>query len=217
MKKMNAAAASLMKDSFRKILFSNPVLVGGMVVGEIIIGATSLQNAGALSVTFAIVTIPVLLLAPLIAYFVPKTWRILCYALVSMSMLFTAQAAVAPISPTIFDSLGIYLPLLALNTVVVAYSRLISEEKGVVFNLLDGICFSLGFLIVAVLIGGLRELFGSGTLWGYEILQRKASALKLPFSGFLIAGFLAAAVEGLRILFHAKPYEHFSGGKEDQK
>jgi len=132
-------------------------------------------------------------------------------------MLFTAQAAVAPISPTIFDSLGIYLPLLALNTVVVAYSRLISEEKSAVFNLLDGVCFSLGFLIVAALIGGARELLGNGSLWGYAILQRKASALALPFSGFLIAGFLAAGIEGLRILFHAKPYEHFSGGKEDQK
>lgn len=217
MKKMDPATASLFSESFRKILFSNPVLVGGMVLGEIVIGATSLQNAVALSVTFAIVTIPVLLLAPLVAHFVPKTWRILCYALVSMSMLFTAQAAVAPISPTIFDSLGIYLPLLALNTVVVAYSRLISEEKSAAFNLLDGVCFSLGFLIVAVLIGGIRELFGSGTLWGHVILQRKASALKLPFAGFLLAGFLAAGIEGLRILFHAKPYEHFSGGKEDQK
>jgi hypothetical protein len=161
MKKMNAATVSLMNDSFRKILFSNPVLVGGMVVGEIIIGATSLQNAIALSITFAIVTIPVLLLAPLIAYFVPKTWRILCYALVSMSMLFIGAGRGR--HPSLRRSSIPSASICRCSRSTRSSSLFPPDLRGEGRRLqsVGRHLLQPRFLIVAVLIGGIRELFGT--------------------------------------------------------
>ena len=108
------------KDSLAHIFFSNPVLVGGLVIGQLAAGDTSLQTGAALAVTFLFVTIPVLVFAAAVGKYLPRWLRIVTYMLISGGMLFPAYIACSGISATVFDSVGIYLPLLGVSTMPTA-------------------------------------------------------------------------------------------------
>ncbi len=198
-------------DSLDFVLFSNPILVGGLVIGQLAAAATSLQNGVALTITFLFVTLPVLVFSSAFGKRIPKWSRIIVYMLVSAIMLFPSYLVCRSISSTILDSVGIYLPLLAVSTVPATYSTKFSENKKVPAAILDGIFLSVGFGLVAVILGGARELFGSGSLWGVKLMQSTFPAVELPFWGFILLGFMAAGVEALRSplkkLNHALPHD----------
>ena len=71
------------KKSLEYIFFKNPVLVLGLVIGQLAAGDISLQNAAALSVTFFFITVPVMLFASTIGKKIPAGINVVCYALLS--------------------------------------------------------------------------------------------------------------------------------------
>ena len=88
---------------------------------------------------------------------------------------------------------GIFLPLLVANSLIVvkSESRFHKHNKG--YMAVDVFSHTVGFFIVIVLIGLIREFFGSGTLFGVSVNQWVvAPALLMPFSGFILVGLLAA-------------------------
>lgn len=188
------------KESPAFIFFSNPVLVGGLVIGQLAAGDVSLQTGAALALTFCCVTIPVLLFAAALGKYLPKVLRLVCYMLVSAGMLFPAYQVCTAISGTLADTVGIYMPLLAVTTIPVAYSAKFSEKHTVGVAVMDGLCLSAGFGAVAILLGAIRELFGSGSLWGIKILSNGFSAFNMPFWGFILLGFMAAGISGIKAL-----------------
>ena len=204
------------KDSLAHSFFSNPVLVGGLVIGQLAAGDTSLQTGAALAVTFLFVTIPVLVFAAAVGKYLPRWLRIVTYMLISGGMLFPAYIACSGISATVFDSVGIYLPLLAVSTIPTAYSVKYSEKHNVLKALLDGIALSAGFGIVSIILGAGREFFGYGTLWGIKISENSFPAIRLPFWGFILLGFMAAGIGAVRILCKKPEYAHFGNVKEDE-
>lgn len=204
------------KDSFAHVFFSNPVLVGGLVIGQLAAGDTSLQTGVALTVTFLLVTVPVLVFAAAAGKYLPRWSRIVAYMLISGGMLFPAYLICGKIAPMVFDSVGIYLPLLAVSTIPTAYSVKYSEKHDVLKALLDGIALFLGFGLVAVILGAAREFFAYGTLWGAKIAGNSFPAVQLPFWGFILLGFMAAGVGAVRTLFNKPEYAHFGNVKEDE-
>ena len=195
-----------LRESLSHVLFSNPVLVGGLVLGQLAAGATSLQNGVALTVTFLFVTLPVLVFAAAFGRSLPKWSRVAVYMLLSTAMLYPSYLVCKNISATVLDSVGIYLPILAVSTIPSVYSARFSEKHNVMKAVTDGLCLTLGFGVVAVLLGILRELLGSGTLWNVKVTEATFPSLKLPFWGFILIGFMAAAVAGLRTVLNVPDY-----------
>lgn len=194
------------KSSLDYVFLSNPVLVGGLVIGQLAAGATTLQNGVALTITFLFVTLPVLIFAAACGKYLPRWSKIIVYMLISGAMLFPAYLVCRSISPTVLDSVGVYMPLLAVSTVPAVYSARFSEKHRVTRAVLDGVFLSLGFGLVAVVLGGVRELFGNGSLWGVKLTQHTFPALSLPFWGFIILGFMAAGISGIRIVLKKPDY-----------
>ena len=95
--------------------------------------------------------------------------------------------------------LGIYLPLLVTNSLIVQKSETRfrkAPSKGKM--VLDLLLQMVGFTIVACLVGAIRELLGRGTLWGYQIGMEIAPAVLLPFAGFMMIAFLSAIVNRIK-------------------
>ena len=182
------------KESRAYIFFKNPVLVLGLVIGQLAAGDTTLQNGVALSVTYFLVTVPVLVFASVFGKKLPQWLRVVCYALVSTVMLVPAYFICGSFSATIFDSLGIYPVLLAVSTVPIVYSSKIAENSEPLSALMNGIGISLGFALTAIILGAAREFFGSGSLWGFKLADAVYPAVRLPFWGFILLGFMAAIV-----------------------
>lgn len=201
-----------LKESLAYIFSKNPVLVLGLVIGQLAAGDTTLQNGAALSVTYFFIVVPVLVFASVIGKKLPEWLRPVCYAVLSAVMLVPAYFICGAFSATIYDAMGIYPALLAVSTVPIVYSSKFAEKQNPVSALMHGICISLGFAATALVLGAAREFFGSGSLWGFKVAEASFSAAKLPFWGFILLGFMAAIVNLIKDL--VRKSEDNSAGEE---
>lgn len=204
-----------LKESLAYLFFKNPVLVLGLVIGQLAAGDTSLQAGAALFVTYFFIVVPVLVFASVIGKKLPDWLRPVCYALVSAVMLIPAYFICGTFSATIYDSLGIYPALLAVSTVPIVYSSKIAEKQDPLSALVNGLCIAFGFGFTALILGAAREFFGSGSLWGFKIAEASFPAVKLPFWGFILLGFMAAIVNLIKE-FIRKPAAASEGEEEKE-
>lgn len=189
---------SAFKESSAYLFTKNPVLVLGLVIGQLAAGVSNLQNAAALSVTYFFVVSGVLVFASLFGKKLPGWLKVVLYAIVGSLMLVPSYFISAGISATIFDSVGIYPALLAVSTVPIVYSEKIAENKKPLSALVNGICIAFGFAITAFILGAAREILGSGSLFGFKVVKPVFPAAKLPFWGFIFLGFMAALVNFIK-------------------
>ena len=188
------------KKSLEYIFVKNPVLVLGLVIGQLAAGDISLQNAAALSVTFFFISVPVMLFASTLGKKIPSGINFVCYALLSAAMLVPAYFVSGSFSATIFDSAGIYPALLAVSTVPIIYSSKIAEKQTPAKAILNGVCIAAGFAFTAVILGAAREFLGKGSLWNFKFSEAYYPAAKLPFWGFILLGFMAAILNWVKEL-----------------
>ena len=203
-------------DRFDQFLLGNPILERGLVLAPIVVTCTSLANALALSGAFAVITI----LTILFTYFIPKkmpyTIRVILSAAVAAVIFLPVSFWMRARMPEAVFNLGVYLPLMVSNSLVVQKSESRYHHETLPVMLVQLITASLGFAGTALAVAFVRELFGKGTLFGrpVEWVTRTAPALLLPFCGFLLLGFLAAALQKLRLYLEKPPRE--KGRKEDR-
>ncbi len=200
---------SAFKESSAYLFAKNPVLVLGLVIGQLAAGVSNLQNAAALSVTYFFVVSGVLVFASLFGKKLPGWLKVVLYAIVGSLMLVPSYFISAGISATIFDSVGIYPALLAVSTVPIVYSEKIAENQKPLSALVNGICIAFGFAITAFILGAAREILGSGSLFGFKVAKPVFPAAKLPFWGFIFLGFMAALVNFI------KEFTEKTAGKEE--
>lgn len=179
----------------RGILSENPVLVYGLTLPLAVVMSTSLQNAAASSLAILLTTVPLMGLNTLMGkVFVEdrKLYRLPFFVVLASLILFFITPLIQPISLNIFDSLGIYYPLIAINSLLLG---LISdgEERSLPTALGDGLRHSLGFAVAVFTLAFFRELVGSGSLWGVPIkIPVLVPSVLTPFFGFIFLGLLAA-------------------------
>lgn len=202
------------KDSLGYLFFKNPVLVLGLVVGQLAAGDSNLQNGAALSITYFFVVVPVLVFAAAVGKKLPVLLKTVCYMVISGLMLIPSYIICGSFSATIFDSAGIYPALLAVSTVPVVYSEKMAEKQSVSKAFFNGIFIAAGFALTALFLGAAREIFGNGSLWGYKFMEASFPAVKLPFWGFIFLGFMAAGINGIRDLLKKPEYEVPAGEEE---
>ena len=188
------------KESLAYLFFRNPVLVLGLVIGQLAAGVSNLQNAAALSVTYFFVVSGVLVFASLFGKKLPGWLKVVLYAIVGSLMLVPSYFISAGISATIFDSVGIYPALLAVSTVPIIYSSKIAEKQTPAKAILNGVCIAAGFAFTAVILGAAREFLGKGSLWNFKFSEAYYPAAKLPFWGFILLGFMAAILNWVKEL-----------------
>lgn len=175
------------------VLSQNPVFVRGLALPFAIMITSNLKNAAAVSVLMACSLIPAVLLAALVGQKLPKWIILMVCALLSMGIIMAALPLVMPISPEITDSLGIYIPILSLNSILSYLCLRHRRNVKLILALVDAAAYSLGFALALGLIAALRELWGANTIWGIAVnLPLKMSGLQLAFSGFIVTALLCA-------------------------
>jgi len=179
------------------IFGQNVVLVGGLMLPYIIMPAVSLKASVALTVAMLFTVI----MGMAAAQFVSKLddWmRYIIVTLASLGGVALSRLVIRLISTEIFDTLGIYLPLMAVNSIVVLYAAERAKRENLLHTLAYGFSTVVGFGLVACTVGALRELMLSGTIWGVPVAAISFPAAATVFSGFIILAFFGAAVQALR-------------------
>ncbi len=187
-------------ERFNYLLLENPVLERGLTIAPVIVAATTVKNGLALSIAFAIITVCTITATYFIPKQVPYTLSVIANALVASVFFIPATMLVDRLFPGTVFQLGIYLPLLVTNSLIIqkSFSRFHQAPFGqMMVQLLSA---AGGFFLVTMAVSVLREVLGAGTLFDKPLdITFTIPALTLPFGGFLVTGLLAAAVQALRL------------------
>ncbi len=187
-------------DLIDGLFLKNTVLEKGLVVAPVVVVGTSLQNAVALALVFSLLTFFTVFVTSFVSRKIPHTLRVIIAVVFAAALYIPAAMLVDLWFPGISYQLGVFLPLLITNSLIVwrSDSRFHREKKGMMaFDLLFHI---LGFWVVICFVGAVREMWGSGTLWGQHLsfADNPLGGILLPFAGFIILGFLAAFLHKCR-------------------
>lgn len=177
---------------FNALLRRNPILVSGMVIAPVIITADSFFRSVTLAAAFSVITFFTLLISSFVPKRIVYTVRIIMYAFIGALVYVPAAIMLRYFIPEEIDRLGIFFPLLIINSFIISRSESIFflESKGKM--LLDIIFCIIGWDAAVILYGTIREIIGSGTVGGNIIgMPLVFSAFSAPFGGFILLGIMA--------------------------
>ena len=128
---------------------------------------------------------------------IPDKVRLPAFITVIATFVTVLQMLVKAYLPSLDTALGIYLPLIVVNCIILGRAELFASKHTVLDSALDGLGMGLGFTLTLVLMGCVRELLGAGTLFGVAVLGASFEPMTLfitPPGGFLVFGVLMALV-----------------------
>ena len=131
----------------------------------------------------------------LIRKITPSQIRIPVFITVISTFVTIIDYAMKAYAPSLSQSLGVFVPLIVVNCIVMGRAEAFASKNGVLASLMDGIGMSIGFAVVITLMGAIREFFGAGTLFGFPVLGPRYPGVLifiLPPGAFLVIGFLMA-------------------------
>lgn len=131
---------------------------------------------------------------------IPDMVRIPGYIVVIATFVTVVQMCMEAFIPALYASLGLFIPLIVVNCIVLGRAEAFAAKNGVVASAFDGIGIGLGFTIALTLLGAIRELLGTGKLFNLTIIPEQFGSLifVLAPGAFIALGFLIAIVNKLR-------------------
>lgn len=191
------------KYSFSDALFSstfihNPVLIQAAGLCAIVAVATTLKTAVLLAAAFFPVLIITQVFACLALKRVPRWIRVAIYLLIGTTIIAGIIYAIDTFVPEISLGAGIYLALTAANSIIALHCEKLAVKTDLRHAFFDSVATALGYAAVIIPVGALREMIGSSTIWGANIkIPMTYPAILMPFGGFLVLAFFAAALKAL--------------------
>lgn len=181
------------------LFFANPVLERGLVLAPVVVASYNCVNSLILGISFFCITFFTVLVSSFIPKKIPYTIRTTLYTLIACAFFVPTAIWMEQMFPQTVFRIGVFLPLLAANSLIVVKSESRFHKHRLGRMIVDLFCHCLGFFWVILLVGGIRELVGSGTLFGFPIQGAfTVPAALMPFSGFILVGLLAAAVRRIK-------------------
>ena len=179
------------------LLTQNPVLVQMLGLCSTMAITTSIMNGLGMGVSVLIILTAANVVISAIRKIVPDKIRIAMFIVVIAGFVTCVDLLLQAFVPAIAESLGVFIPLIVVNCIILGRAEAFSYKNGVGASFFDGIFQGLGYTAVLLAMCFIRELLGAGTLAGFRIIpeQFPIGILTLPVGGFLVLGFLIAAMQ----------------------
>ena len=185
------------KILYNGILPSNPVLV--LLLGMCAtLGTTSTAMNGLM---MGIATGAVLVCSntaiSALKWFVPDKVRIPAYIVIIATFVTVLQLAISAWMPALNAALGIFIPLIVVNCILLGRAEGFAGKNGVIASFFDGLGCGLGVTLALTALGGIREFLGTGALFGWQIYPEDYGMLLFVLApgAFIALGYLIAAVK----------------------
>lgn len=182
------------------ILKENPVFV--LLLGMCpTLGTTSSAINGmsmGLATTFVLICSNMAI--SLLKNLIPDMVRIPSFIVVIATFVTVVQMCMEAFVPALYASLGLFIPLIVVNCIVLGRAEAFAAKNGVLPSLLDGAGMGLGFTFALTLLGGIRELLGTGKLFNLTLFSETYGSLifVLAPGAFIVLGYLVAIVNKLQ-------------------
>ena len=126
-----------------------------------------------------------------IARFVPDKVRIPSYIVVIATFVTVLQLLMQAFVPTVYETLGLFIPLIVVNCIVLGRAEAFANKNSVGDSALDGLGIGLGFTVSLTLIGIVRELLGNGSIFGWKFISGDGIlAFVMAPGAFMVLGYL---------------------------
>ena len=131
---------------------------------------------------------------------IPDMVRIPAYIVVIATFVTVVQMCMQAFLPALYATLGLFIPLIVVNCIVLGRAEAFAAKNGVVASACDGIGIGLGFTLALTLLGACRELLGTGKLFNLTLVPEDYGSLifVLAPGAFIVLGYLVAIVNKLR-------------------
>ena len=196
-----AEKKSLMKELTKGFLDENPVLRLVLGTCPTLAVSTSVESAIGMGLAASIVLVCSNVAISALRKVIPSKVRIPAYIVVIASFVTIVQMLVKAFLPALDTALGVFLPLIVVNCIILGRAEAFASKNNVVDSALDGLGMGLGVTGARFIMSTSREVLGNGTFRGFHLFGENfpaATLMVLPVGGFLTLGLVIAAIQKLR-------------------
>lgn len=199
---MNMSKDKPLERIWNGIYVENPVFCLILGMCPTLATTTSATNAIGMGLsTTAILTASNLMIS-LLKKVIPNRMRIPSYIVIIASFVTIVEFLMEGFTPEVYKALGIYIPLIVVNCIIMGRAEAYAGKKGPVESIFDGLGMGIGFTIALLLIGSVRELVGAGTIFGIKVtpgIYVPVNIFILAPGAFLVMAFFVAIMNKLKI------------------
>lgn len=188
---------SNLKELTKGIFSENPIFVQFLGMCATLAVSTSVANGIGMGLSTTAVLVASNIIISLIRNLIPNKVRIAAYIIVIAGCVTAVEMALDAFAPAVSESLGIFIPLIVVNCIILGRAEAFASKNGVVKSALDGIGMGLGFTLALVILGTIREILGNGTFLGINVFGEgfmPATVLILPPGAFIVLGVILAVI-----------------------
>ena len=187
------------------MFFQNPVTVQLLGMCSVLAITTTLFNGIGMGLSVLVILTCANVVISLLRKIIPNKIRIACYIVVIAGFVTIVDLALKAFLPALSESLGLFIPLIVVNCIILGRAESFASKNGVAASALDGIFQGLGYTVILVIMCVIREFLGAGTFGGgilnggegVRILPESIPALGMirPVGGFLTLAVVIAAMQ----------------------
>jgi len=174
------------------IIKENPTFVLVLGLCPTLAVSISVINGIGMGIAATFVLVGSNIIVSLIKNIVPDRIRIPCFIVVIATFVTINEMMMKAYSPVLDRALGIYVPLIVVNCIVLGRAEAYAQKQTVLNSLFDGLGMGVGFTLALILISGIREFLGAGKILGYTLFKgfQPAFVLGMPSGALLVIGLL---------------------------
>ena len=177
------------------IIKENPTFVLMLGMCPTLAVTTSAMNGLGMGLATTVVLVMSNLMISLLRKVIPNGVRMPAYLVIVASFVTIVQMLLHAYVTSLYDSLGIYIPLIVVNCIILGRAESYASKNKIIPSVFDGIGMGLGFTVGLTAIGIVRELIGAGTVFDFQIMPKSYEGISifvLAPGAFLVLAFLCA-------------------------
>jgi electron transport complex protein RnfE len=180
------------------LIVENPVL--GLMLGlcSALAVSTEVINALGMGAAMTFVLLGSNILVSMLRNSIPSKIRLPVFIVVIASFTTIVDLLMNAFTPDIHRSLGIFIPLIVVNCIIIARAEAFAVKNSVGLSIVDALGMGAGYTLVLVVIATIREILGSGSFLGIHLFDTTILVMLLPPGAFITIGLLMAGMRGLR-------------------
>lgn len=202
-----------LKQLYNGIIKENPTFVLILGMCPTLAVTSSLMNGAGMGLSTTVVLIMSNLVISLLRKIIPNGVRVPAFIVIVASFVTILQFMLQAYLPSLNDALGIYIPLIVVNCIILGRAEAFASKNPVLPSVFDGIGMGLGFTIALSILGGFREIIGAGTILGLDIPGWNGITIFVMAPGaFFVLAVLVAVQNQIRFNAGKKPRKTCADG-----
>ena len=172
---------------YNGVIKENPTLVLTLGMCPTLAVTTSAINGAGMGLASTVVLTLSNMMISFLRKFIPDRVRMPAYIVIVASFVTMVQFLMQGFVPSLYSSLGIYIPLIVVNCIILGRAEAYASKNGPILSMFDGLGMGIGFTLALTVLGAFREILGAGSVFGFSFIPANNPTSFEPISIFVMA------------------------------